>query len=146
MGKKVFDCAGLLTSIFSNYLRTRVVSGVSSQWKGNYWEIKGTIDTLPKNYVVMLYHASPDANPMSHGGLYCGNGMVVDARGSRSGVVRSKLESYPWTHWALPKGLLSAEDVNIIKRIVGNNIGNNTGGNTENMKAIVTGNKLALRS
>lgn len=146
MGKKVFDCAGLLTSIFSNYLNTRVTSGVSSQWKGNHWEIKGDISTIPRNYVVMLYREAPTANPMQHGGLYCGNGMVVDARGSKSGVVKSKLESYPWTHWAVPKGLLSQEDINAIKRSLGVSVTPGGEGNmAETGTARVTGNRVALR-
>lgn len=152
MGRKVFDCAGLITSVFSNYLGTRVVSGVSSQWKGNYWDIKGTIDTLPKDHVVFLYRTAPTANPMQHGGVYTGDGMVVDARGSSSGVLKSKLTSYPWTHWGVPRGLLSAEELAVLKAKVngtplppsgGNNTGTNGGGTMKN--AIVTGKQLALR-
>ncbi len=146
MGKKVFDCAGLITSVFSNYLGMRVVSGVSSQWKGNYWELKGSIDSMPRDYVVFLYRETPTSNPMQHGGVYLGNGMVVDARGSNSGVLHTSFESYPWTHWAIPKGLLSAAELAILKAKLNGTIGNGGGENTTMGTAIVTGNRLALRT
>lgn len=152
MGHKVFDCAGLITAAFSNILNTRIVSGVSSQWKGNYWELKGTIDTMPRDVVCVLYKEKPTANPMQHGGLYLGDDTVVDARGTDSGVLFSKFESYPWSHWAIPKGLLSAADIAAIKGgvpIPTQNPGQETGGEGTMEKIIATaktnGASLALR-
>lgn len=54
---------------------------------------------------------------MQHTGIYLGDGRVVDARGTNSGVMLSQLEKYAWTHWAAPKGLHAAqpkEEVNIV--------------------------------
>lgn len=45
IGKKVFDCASLVAEASRQILNLKMVSGASSQWKGNYWESKGTIDT-----------------------------------------------------------------------------------------------------
>lgn len=158
IGKKVFDCAGLVTAALSNHLRLRVVSGASSQWKGAYWALKGTINTMPKDYVVCLYKEKPTANPMQHTGLYLGDGNVTDARGSSSGVIYSKFESYPWSHWAIPKGLLSDADIAAIKSTVPNTAQNpgqttpakpvTTGGGTMAnfvATAITNGSQLALR-
>lgn len=112
LGKQVFDCAQ-----FTRYAMKEVgitlVSGASSQWKKTDWEQKGTIDTLPKDKVCILYRESPEANPMQHTGIYLGDGYVMDARGSSSGVVYSKLSSYKWTHWAIPKGLY--DDLEIVE-------------------------------
>ena len=105
IGKKVFDCAGLVSQAVRINLRLSMVSGASSQWKGNYWDKKGTVDTLPKDRVVILYREAPTANPMQHTGIYLGNGQVVDARGTSSGVLLSDISKYAWTHWAVPKGL-----------------------------------------
>lgn len=150
LGKKVFDCAGLVTAVFSNMLRTRVISGASSQWKGNYWALKGTIDTMPHDHVVMLYRENPDSNPMRHTGVYIGNGMVVDARGSGAGVILTKFTSYPWTHWALPKGLLSDVELYQLKARLGYVPGTPPTGGESMEKTIgqarVTGNRLALRT
>jgi cell wall-associated NlpC family hydrolase len=115
IGKRVFDCAGLVTAALSSFLGLKVISGASSQWKGDYWDLKGTIDTLPKDYVVILYRESPSSNPMRHTGIYTANGRFVDARGTKSGVVSGAIESYPWTHWALPKGMLSDTELNTLK-------------------------------
>lgn len=104
LGKQVFDCAQF-TRFAMKEVGITLVSGASSQWKKTDWEAKGTIDTLPKNKVCILYRESPSANPMQHTGIYLGDGYVMDARGSSSGVVYSKLSSYSWTHWAMPKGL-----------------------------------------
>lgn len=102
--------------------------------------MKGSIDTLPKDHIVVLYRESPNANPMCHTGLYIGNDIVVDARGSKSGVITSKLATYPWTHWAIPKGLISyAEAEKLKNEIYGGNSMASMG------KAKVTGKKLALR-
>ena len=104
LGKQVFDCAQF-TRFAMKEVGITLVSGASSQWKKTDWEQKGTIDTLPKDKVCILYRESPEANPMQHTGIYLGDGYVMDARGSSSGVVYSKLSSYKWTHWAMPKGL-----------------------------------------
>ena len=34
-----------------------------------------------------------------HIGVYIGNGEVVEAMGTRYGVVKTKLEGARWTHW-----------------------------------------------
>lgn len=107
LGKQVFDCAQF-TRFAMKEVGITLVSGASSQWKKTDWEQKGTIDTLPKDKVCILYRESPEANPMQHTGIYLGDGYVMDARGSSSGVVYSKLSSYKWTHWAMPKGLYDA--------------------------------------
>ena len=86
LGKKVFDCASLVSEAVRINLGLKMVAGASSQWKGNYWDKKGTIDTLPKDRVVILYRESPQANPMQHTGIYLGNGKFIDARGTDSGV------------------------------------------------------------
>ena len=104
LGKQVFDCATFVRSALKE-IGISVVSGASSQWKKTKWEAKGTIDTLPKDKVCILYREAPTANPMQHTGIYLGDGNVMDARGSSSGVVYSALAKYPWTHWAIPQGM-----------------------------------------
>lgn len=104
IGKEVYDCAQF-TRKAAKEVGITLVSGASSQWKKTDWEDKGPINTLPVNKVCFLYRESASANPMQHTGIYLGDGTVMDARGSNSGVVFSQLGSYGWTHWAIPKGL-----------------------------------------
>lgn len=110
IGKQVFDCATFVRFALKE-INVSMVSGASSQWKKTNWEAKGTIDTLPKDKVCILYREAPTANPMQHTGIYLGDGYVMDARGSSSGVVYSALGKYPWTHWAIPKGLYDNLDL-----------------------------------
>ena len=108
MGKQVFDCA----SFNANGLRTvgiTVKNGATTQWNTTDWDIKGTIDTLPKDKVALLYRRSD--GKMQHTGIYCGNDYFIDARGSNTGVIKSKLSSYQWTHWGIPKGLYDTMEV-----------------------------------
>ena len=112
LGKQVFDCAQFVRLALKE-VGISLVSGASSQWKKTDWEQTGTIDTLPKDKLCILYRESSTANPMQHTGIYLGDGYVMDARGSSSGVVYSKLSSYKWSHWAIPKGLYEKDD-NII--------------------------------
>lgn len=116
LGKQVFDCAQF-TRFAMKEVGITLVSGASSQWKKTDWEAKGTIDTIPTDKVCLLYRESPSANPMQHTGVYLGDGYVMDARGSNSGVVYSKLSSYGWTHWAIPKGLYD-EDIEIEEEVL----------------------------
>ena len=104
IGKEVYDCAQF-TRYAAKQVGITLVSGASSQWKKTDWEDKGTINTLPVNKVCFLYRESPNANPMQHTGIYLGDGTVMDARGSKSGVLHTDFTSYAWTQWAMPKGL-----------------------------------------
>ena len=52
----------------------------------------GTIDTIPETPGLAVWHDG-------HIGVYIGNGEVVEAMGTRYGVVKTKLEGARWTHW-----------------------------------------------
>jgi len=98
LGRKVTDCVGLI--------------------KGYYWSENGTLKYNPINDVnanTMLSVAKdkgliasiPDipgicVQKKGHIGVYIGNGQVIEARGTKYGVVQTPLRgtgSTPWTHW-----------------------------------------------
>ena len=54
--------------------------------------ISGPIDTIPETPGLAVWHDG-------HIGVYIGNGEVVEAMGTRYGVVKTKLEGARWTHW-----------------------------------------------
>ena len=53
---------------------------------------KGTIDTIPEIPGLAVWHEG-------HIGIYIGNGEVIEAMGTRYGVVRTQLSERHWTHW-----------------------------------------------
>lgn len=103
-GRQVYDCANFVAQAF-NQIGFRPHTGASSQWNLGNWEAKGEIATMPSDKVCIVFRTAPKANPMQHTGIYLGNGWVIDARGSNSGVLHTKLESYKWSHWGILKGL-----------------------------------------
>lgn len=115
MGRNVYDCASFITHCMKQANIKMTTAGVSSQWKKTNWAEKGTIDTLPRDKVCCLYREDPKANPMQHGGVYLGNGYEIDARGSRDGVIKKKVDSYKWSHWGIPKGLEDQNNDEVIK-------------------------------
>ena len=109
IGHRVWDCASLVRYAMKQ-IGISMVSGATSQWKKTKWARKGTIDQLPKDQVACLYRWT--GSVMQHTGIYLGNGYVIDARGSSAGVIKSKLSSYPWTHFGQPQGLIKKEQTN----------------------------------
>lgn len=108
IGKKVWDCATLVRFAMKE-VGISMVSGATSQWNKTTWQQKGTIDSLPKNKICCLYRWT--GSVMQHTGVYLGDGYFIDARGSSTGVVKTKIEKYPWTHWGIPKGLYSTSEL-----------------------------------
>ena len=53
---------------------------------------KGAIDTIPEIPGLAVWHEG-------HIGIYVGNGEVIEAMGTRYGVVRTQLADRGWTHW-----------------------------------------------
>ena len=54
--------------------------------------VSGPIDTIPETPGLAVWHDG-------HIGVYIGSGEVVEAMGTRYGVVKTKLEGARWTHW-----------------------------------------------
>lgn len=53
---------------------------------------KGTIDTIPETPGLAVWFPG-------HIGIYIGGGKVVEAKGTKSGVVETNLSAGAWTHW-----------------------------------------------
>ena len=104
-GKQAYDCAQL-TRYACKAGGQALVSGANSQWKSSVWEKKGTIDTLPDESGVILYHANSEGT-MTHTGVNVGGGYAVEARAAAYGVVKTANKTRSWTHWAALPGVLS---------------------------------------
>ncbi len=103
-GKNCYDCAQLLRRAFGA-AGIQLPSGASTQWKTGNWVFQGPLAPEAAGQVCALYRASGDSRPMRHAGISLGDGRVVDARSHKAGVLLSRLGDYPWTHYALPRGM-----------------------------------------
>ena len=52
----------------------------------------GTIDTMPDKPGLAVWHDG-------HIGVYIGDGYVIEAMGTKYGVVKTEMEGRGWTHW-----------------------------------------------
>lgn len=104
-GKQAYDCAQL-TRYSCKAGGQALVSGANSQWTKTQWAAKGTIDSLPDEPGVILYHVNTKG-VMSHTGVYIGDGYAVEARNAKHGVVKTAVKDRTWTHWAALPGVLS---------------------------------------
>lgn len=78
---------------------------------------KGDISTIPEIPGVLVFYDG-------HEGVYIGNGEVVEARGRKYGVVKTKLADRPWTSWGYhpeivyeePKKKVSTLELPVLKK------------------------------
>ena len=107
-GRLAFDCRG-----FTHWLLERVgitISGqaVGTQWsgKGN-WIEKGDIAAMP-DLVCCVFIREKDGK-WSHTGVHIGGGQIIHCSGE---VKRDTLGSgRNWTHYAIPAGLYTADEI-----------------------------------
>lgn len=99
LGGRTADCVGLIKGYSWLNVETLEVGygtngmpdiGADSMYH-NATE-KGTIGTIPEIPGLAVWHAG-------HIGIYIGDGMVIEAMGTRYGVVKTNLSDGRWTHW-----------------------------------------------
>lgn len=115
VGKRVADCSGLFSWAFKS-LGGYMYHGSNTMWK-KYCVNKGELkngkradgeELKPGSAVFMCKKNSTD---YYHVGLYIGNDEVIEAQGTRTGVVKSKVST--WTHWSELKGVSYQGTVNL---------------------------------
>lgn len=110
LNKQVYDCAGLVMRAFET-VGIQIKSGATSAWRGTSWQYSGTIKSLPKDKVCILYREGE--GKMQHTGIYIGNNYFIHAKGSDYGVVQESMAKSRWTHWGIPKNFYDKDDVKI---------------------------------
>lgn len=97
-GKKVHDCVGLIkgylwcdspddTKPTYNPAQDKSANAMLTACK-----TKGEIATMPEVTGLLVFYDG-------HVGVYIGSGEVIEARGRKYGVVKTKLAGRPWTSW-----------------------------------------------
>lgn len=97
-GQRVHDCSGLikgyLMSLGPEFPPAYTIEFDKSA--DGFYEVaeeKGPINTIPELPGVLVHMKD-------HIGIYVGKGEVIEARGHRYGVVRTKLKDRPWVRWS----------------------------------------------
>ena len=108
VGHRVADCSGLFTWAFSQ-LGGYMYHGATTMYN-KYTTARGELKAgkrtdggnLQPGTAVFIYSAGTQR--YEHVGLYVGNGQVIEAKGTRYGVVESTVAKR-WTHWGELKGI-----------------------------------------
>lgn len=110
-GCRCFDCQGFVHWLLEQAGVPLYGGGATTQWNtASNWAAKGEISTMPKNLVCAIYKHKD--GKMSHTGLSMGDGSGGDIHCStfvKRGNVNTDRPA--WTHWGIPKGLYSTEEL-----------------------------------
>ena len=99
LGDRTTDCVGLIKGY--GWLDPETISiGYATNGMPDYGadqmyysaSVSGTIDTMPDIPGIAVWYEG-------HIGVYVGGGEVVEAMGTKYGVVKTQLEDRGWTHW-----------------------------------------------
>ena len=95
MGKRTVDCASLIKSYLwwdDGNIRYDSSIDVSADTMFYIAKVKGSINNIPEIPGLIVYKKG-------HVGVYIGNGKVIEARGTKYGVVETDLNDRGWTDW-----------------------------------------------
>jgi cell wall-associated NlpC family hydrolase len=110
-GVRCFDCQGFVSWLFGCVGVPLYGSGATTQWNtASNWIARGEIASMPPGLVCAVYKRKD--SKMSHAGMSMGDdaGGVIHCSTT---VKRSNVNTDrpAWTHWGIPKGLYSAEEL-----------------------------------
>lgn len=112
VGKRVADCSGLFSWAFKQ-LGGYMYHGSNTMWS-RYCTSKGALKSGKRSDGKTLKPGSAvfkcrNGNDYYHVGLYIGDGIVIEAQGTSTGVVTSSVSK--WTHWGELKGANYDDDI-----------------------------------
>lgn len=115
VGKRVADCSGLFYWAFKQ-LGGYMYHGSNTMYK-KYTTASGAIaggkksngNEIKNGTAVFKYNTTDGYH---HVGLYIGDGKVIEAKGTQSGVIQSTLAG--WTHWGELKGVEYGKPVPVV--------------------------------
>lgn len=107
----VFDCAGFVLSLLQRAGVPFYGQGATTQWNtASNWAAQGEISTMPKTLVCAIYKRKEDK--MSHAGMSMGDGNGGAIHCSTFVKRGNAYTDNPkWTHWGIPKGLYSTDEL-----------------------------------
>ena len=150
VGKHVLDCSGLFYWAFKE-LGGYMYHGSNTMYK-SYCTNKGKLSKGARTDGQNLkpgtaIFTGTSESEHGHVGLYIGGGYVIEAQGTKAGVIKSKITLSKWTYWGELKGVIYdvAIDVQVPSAPAADPTPTPTT-DTNVKSALVTGTRLALRA
>lgn len=110
VGRRTADCAGLIKGYLWFNPESHQIEYGSNGFTDrdadtlyNDSTVNGTIDTIPETPGLGVWHEG-------HVGIYIGDGWVIQASGTETGVVKTKLEGSSFTNWFEIPGITYGSD------------------------------------
>ena len=115
-GRPVFDCRGYTWYVLNKVGISISPVGATTQWKtaGDWVERGQTADSMP-NVVCCVFKRNGDK--MAHTGLHIGDGAILHCT-ENGGVKYGSLEDRTWTHYAIPRGLYSRDEIDSARGMI----------------------------
>ena len=97
------DCIAFVKSLLEEAEINLYGAGCSILWNHNAnWEKKGHLDQMPETPCLVFQWYPKNEKKMQHVGYYAGGDRVYHCSKE---VKKQKLSEYPWSHYAIPKGM-----------------------------------------
>ena len=107
MGVRMFDCRGFTYWLLKQVGITISSVGATTQWEDTKaWAMRGEIRNMPPAAVCCVFKHRD--GKMSHTGMHIGHGNIIHCSTT---VKRGKTTDAGWTHFAIPKGLYTDEEL-----------------------------------
>ena len=117
-GCRFFDCRGFTYWVFKqNGINISAVGATTQYNTAASWIKRGPITEMP-NVVCSVFKYDAANKNMKHTGLHIGNGVIIHATGVKNGeVIYGAVSDTTWTHFAIPKGLYTEDEVEGAEKI-----------------------------
>lgn len=97
------DCIDFVNSLLEAAGIPHYGAGCSTMWNhANNWDQKGKLSEMPETPCLVFQWYPGNEKKMQHIGFYDGKGNVYHCSVE---VKKQKLSEYPWSHYAIPKGM-----------------------------------------
>lgn len=115
-GRPVFDCRGYTWYVLKQVGISISTVGATTQWNtAGDWIERGQTDGGMPNVVCCVFKRVGDK--MSHTGLHIGDGAILHCT-ENGGVKYGSLEDRSWTHYAVPRGLYTQDEINSARGMI----------------------------
>lgn len=113
-GVRMFDCRGFTYWLLKQVdIKISTVGATTQYAEAAAWDMRGEIKGMPAGAVCCVFK---DKNgTKTHTGMHIGGGQIIHCSGT---VKRGKTSDSGWTHFGIPKGLYTAEELEKLRETI----------------------------